>query len=228
MAPIKVAVYIYPEADVLDFSGPVEIYSMAPATGEPDFTVTTFAHHNPVAAGNGALNYVPNVSFADMAASIDSYDILVIPGAMPDTIEKLVQSPSGKETLELLRKFVSLAPRPEAGSRILQSVCTGALLLAAAGVLAGRTATTHHIALDILKQMADKAAEDGDSRIQVVRQRWVDAGTTDAGVRIVNAAGVSSGIDTSLWVYEQLMGKEKADYVAEIAEFERRGEAWKA
>jgi transcriptional regulator GlxA family with amidase domain len=228
MAPLKVAVYIYPQADVLDFSGPTEIYSMAPMDGPADFTVTSFAHHNPVSAGSGALNYVPNVSFADMAATIADYDILVVPGAMPDTIQELVATPEGKETLALLRKFVTLPPRPEAGSRILQSVCTGSLILAAAGVMAGRKSTTHHIALEILKNMADAAADGGESGIQVVRERWVDAGKTEAGVRIVNAAGVSSGIDTSLWIIEELLGKEKSDYVAEVAEFERRSAAWKA
>jgi hypothetical protein len=78
---------------------------------------------------------------------------------------------------------------------------------------------------DTLKQVADEAAG-GDSKVNVVKRRWVDAGTTDAGVRIVNAGGVSSGIDSALWIVEQLAGKKAADWAAEVAEFERRPKGW--
>lgn len=225
MAPFNVAVYLYPSADILDFSGPVEIYSMRPASEEPLFNVKTFGHHDRITTESGAMTYVPNHLFSVLEQNIEDYDILVIPGAHFDVFDKLLPSNEGKELTELLRKFTSLAPREEAGTRILQSVCTGSIILAASGVLQGRTITTHHMGFEFLKQWADKAAG-GDSNVEVVRKRWVDAGTTDAGVRIINAAGVSSGIDTSLWIYEQLAGKEQADFVAEVAEFERRSEAW--
>lgn len=225
MAPFKVAVYIYPSADILDFSGPVEIYSMRPASGEAIFEVRTFGHYERVSSESGTMVYVPNGTFEELEANVNDYDILVIPGADFGVFDKLLPSKEGRELTALLRKFTSLSPRPEVGSRILQSVCTGSIILAGAGVLAGRTITTHHMGFDVLKKTADEAAG-GDAKVNVVRKRWVDAGTTDAGVRIINAAGVSSGIDTSLWIYEQLAGKEQADFVAEIAEFERRGEAW--
>jgi transcriptional regulator GlxA family with amidase domain len=233
MAPLKVAVYIYPSADILDFSGPAEIYSMQPSSGVPDFTITSFAHTSTVGAGTDAtLTYVPSASFAAVSADLEQYDILVVPGAAPETIDELVLSDEGKEICALLRRFVALPPRAEARTRVLQSVCTGALILGAAGVLAGRRATTHHMALGELERVSERAAAteggDGKSGIQVVRERWVDAGTTEAGVRIVNGAGVTSGIDTSLWVVEQLLGKEKAAWIAEIAEFERRDGAWMA
>jgi transcriptional regulator GlxA family with amidase domain len=234
MAPLKVAVYIYPSADILDFSGPAEIYSMQPSSGVPDFTITSFGHTSTVGAGTDAtLTYVPSATFAAVSAELEQYDILVVPGAALETIEALVLSDEGREMGELLRRFVALAPRAEARTRVLQSVCTGALILGAAGVLAGRRATTHHMALGELERVSERAAvelgtQGGKSGIEVVRQRWVDAGTTEAGVRIVTAAGVTSGIDTSLWVVEQLLGKEKAAWIAEVAEFERRDGAWMA
>jgi transcriptional regulator GlxA family with amidase domain len=235
MAPLKVAIYIYPSADILDFSGPAEIYSMMPVSGTPDFTITSFAHTSTVGAGtDAALTYVPSASFAAVSADLEQYDILVVPGAAPERIDELVLSDEGKEMCALLRRFVALPPRAEARRRVLQSVCTGALILGAAGVLAGRRATTHHMALGELERFAERAAveQGGDanakSGIQVVRERWVDAGMTEAGVRIINAAGVTSGIDTSLWVVEQLLGKEKAGWIAELAEFERRDGAWMA
>lgn len=225
MALFKVAVYLYPKADILDFSGPVEIYSMRPESGDAIFEVETFGHYDRISSDTGTMVYVPNSRFDQLEANIEGYDILVIPGAHTDVIETLVASKEGKELTALLRKYVSLPPRKEAGTRILQSVCTGSLILAASGVLAGRKITTHHTALEMLKTIADEAAG-GDSKVDVVRKRWVDAGTTEAGVRIVNAGGVTSGIDASLWIYEQVVGKEQADFVAEIEEFERRGEAW--
>lgn len=209
MALHKVAVYMFPGGDLLDFSGPVEIYSAQPVRTQQNFEITSFAHHNPIKPQSNALVYVPNNSFEEMETKIDEYDILVIPGSHGDVIRSLIASKEGRELSALIKRFASLPPRKQGGKRFLQSVCTGAILLAA------------------LKEVADQAAG-GDSKVTIVRKRWVDAGTTDAGVTIVNAGGVSSGIDTSLWIYEQFVGKEAADWVAEVAEFQRRSEPWGA
>jgi putative intracellular protease/amidase len=226
MPPFKVAVYLYPYADILDFTGPTEVYSASPLDGTPGpFEITSFAHHNPIKTTSVALTYIPNATFADIAPRIADFDVLVIPGANFDVIDKLNKSDEGKELAALLQEFVNSKPRHESGKRVLQSVCTGSVLLAASGVLAGRDATTHHLGFDMLKKVADEAAG-GDSKINVKTTRWVDAGTTDAGVRIINAGGVSSGIDTSLWIVEELAGKEAADWAAELAEFERRTKGW--
>lgn len=226
--PLNVGVLIYAGADIMDFSGPVEVYSTRPPPGtQKIFNVKAFAHSNPVGGENSVLVYVPGASFADVEQSLEQYDIIVVPGAHPDILAEFIASDNGRQTLELLRKFATLPPRKETGYRILQSVCSGAVILGAAGVLAGRTATTHHICYDMLKEYADKAAG-GDSGINIVKKRWVDGGHTEAGVRIVNAGGVSSGIDASLWVTELIGGEKVYRYVEEILEFERRGEgqAW--
>ncbi|KAE8852212.1 hypothetical protein HRS9122_02499 [Pyrenophora teres f. teres] len=206
MPQFNVAVYLYPKADLLDFSGPVEIYSY-PYEGstEMPFSVTSFAHQNPVTSGSSALVYVPNATFADVSARIEDFDILLIPGAAFDTITELIDAEEGKELSQLIRKFAQAKPRSETGKRILQSVCTGSVLVAASGVLAGRTITTHHLGLDMLKKVADDAAG-GDSKVNVVRQ--------------------SSGIDATLWIVEQLHGKAVAEQMAEVAEFERRDAGW--
>lgn len=229
MAPtFSVAVLLYPGADILDFSGPVEIYSTQPRPpSASSFHITTFSQHNPVESETRALVYTPNTTLSAIDQKLEDYDILVVPGAMPDLLHKMIANDEGKAIAALISKFAALPPRKETGARIIQSVCTGALLLAASGVLAGRTVTTHHIAYEDLKRIADRVAG-GDSRVNVVPKRWVDAGKTEAGVRIVNAGGVTSGIDTSLWIVEELVGKEVADWVAEVVEFERRaeGDAW--
>ncbi|KAF2271607.1 class I glutamine amidotransferase-like protein [Westerdykella ornata] len=226
--PYNVAVLLYPSADIVDFSGPLEIYSCRAADFKTQiFKTTTFACQNSVRVGDNAMTLVPDASLEEIRANLKNYDLLVVPGAAPDPILELVKTEDGKAIFSLIQEFASLPPRQEAGQRVIQSVCTGALLLAGAGILAGRTVTTHHMFYDLCKQMADEAAGE-DSKTTVIAKRWVDAGVTDAGVRIVNAGGVTSGIDTSLFVVESLAGKEHADWVAEIVEFEKGGQddAW--
>ncbi|KAF2748237.1 transcriptional regulator [Sporormia fimetaria CBS 119925] len=228
MSPIfNVAVLLYKDADIIDFAGPTEIYTNRPATGERPFKTTTFSLDNPVSVGHGVLTLIPDASFQDVQANLNNFDILMVPGGMPDQILEMLKREEGKAITKLLNDFASLPPRKETGHRIIQSVCTGALVLAASGILKGRTVTTHHMAYDLMKQMADEAAG-GESNTNVISKRWVDAGLTDAGVRIVNAGGVTSGIDTSLHITEMLVGKEAADWAAEVSEFEKRGqdEAW--
>ena len=93
-------------------------------------------------------------------------------------------------------------------STIIASVCTGAFLLAAAGLLAGIPATTHHLAMEDLKAAG----------VEAVSSRVVDAG------RILTSGGIASGLDLSLWILERSFGKQPADRIAGILEYERRGE----
>lgn len=84
-----------------------------------------------------------------------------------------------------------------AGGAVVASVCTGARVLAAAGLLRGRPATTHHTALDDLAAI--------DATITVVHdQRWVDDG------QVITAAGVSAGIDMALHLVGRLAGPARA------------------
>ena len=226
MAPVfNIAIFIYPGADMIDFTGPLEIYSTSPPpNAERAFKTTTFASESPVRVSANALSINTDASVADIEANLADYDILIVPGAWPQTIFDWVKTDEGKRVLKLLSRFAQLKPREETGHRIIQSVCTGALILASSGILAGKTATTHHIAYDDLKRCADEAAG-GGSKIEVLRKRrWVDSGLNEAGVRIVNAGGVTSGFDASLKITEMLVGKEYSDWAAEVAEFEGRGE----
>ncbi|KAF2265084.1 transcriptional regulator [Lojkania enalia] len=223
MSQFKIAVILYPGADILDFSGPIEIFNTSVPIGTtPSFSTTTFAAHTPLKGEAAALVYIPDKSLQDLETSLGDYDILLVPGAHPKTIEDLVAGEEGKRICRLIGRFAGLGGR-NGGTRIVMSVCTGALLLGAAGILANRTVTTHHVAYDMLKQICDQAAG-GESGTNVQRgKRWVDAGVTGQGVRILNAGGVTSGIDLSLFVVEELTGRENAQQVASIVEFERRG-----
>jgi transcriptional regulator GlxA family with amidase domain len=91
-------------------------------------------------------------------------------------------------------------------AELVLSVCTGALLLAKAGLLDGLEATTHHEAIDLLREVAPKAT------IPAAR-RLVDNG------RVVCSAGIAAGIDMSLYVVARLMGGEVATQTAHQMEY---------
>ncbi|GAA2573390.1 MULTISPECIES: DJ-1/PfpI family protein [Streptomyces] len=90
---------------------------------------------------------------------------------------------------------------------VLGAVCTGTMLLSAAGLTAGRPCTTHHIALDDLR------AQGG----LVAAGRVVDDGD------LVTCGGVTSGIDLGLWLLERFFGVDTALFAEEVLEYERRG-----
>lgn len=230
--PYRVLVLVYPDADLIDFSGPVEIFSdtrALPVSDPPAFSfkVTTVARGTdlpivPVASLQ-AVKLSPDLAIADALARLDDFDVLVVPGAGLDTIQALLDG-AGAEHLDLIRRFAALAPRASHGKgRVLLSVCSGAILLGAAGVLAGREATTHHFCFDML----DKAAE---GKATVLRgRRWVDGGLLDSGVRVVTAGGVSSGFDAALSVAELFVGREAVEFTAEVVEWELEGrQGWGA
>jgi hypothetical protein len=105
-----------------------------------------------------------------------------------------------------------IAARHKSGATVA-SVCTGAFLLAAGGLLDGRPATTHHDDFDDLE--ADAAEVLRDARV-------VDDGD------IVTSGGVTAGIDMALWVVEKYKGSEVADRVAAAMEYRRNGKVWLA
>jgi transcriptional regulator GlxA family with amidase domain len=94
---------------------------------------------------------------------------------------------------------------------VMTSVCTGAMLLAAAGLLKNRPATTNHGALDELEKAGAR----------VVPARVVDDGD------VVTSGGITAGIDLSLWLVERFFGSDTAFILEGLLEYERRGTVWK-
>ena len=201
---LQVAIFIFPEVEVLDFAGPFEVFSrtrLAPGIESrriedtaPFRVFTVAADPGPVTA-TGGLVVVPAFDFE----SAPPADILVIPGGFGT--RALLQS---EATLEWIR-------RSAARARHVTSVCTGALLLAQAGLLAGRRATTHWGALDLLATL--------DPSITVERShRFVEDG-------IVTSAGVSAGIDMALALVRRLYGTAVAEETARYMEYSRTPDA---
>jgi transcriptional regulator GlxA family with amidase domain len=184
-------IFIFPDVEVLDFCGPYEVFSVTGHQVEPgSFRVLTVGETaEPLAARNG-LKVIPDVSFADCPP----LDVVLIPG--------------GQGTRPLLHHDQVLAwIYEQAGvAELVLSVCTGSLLLAKAGLLDGLEATTHHLALDLLREVGPQATVRDDVRV-------VDNG------RVITSAGVASGIDMSFHVVAKLLGQEAAERVAMYIEY---------
>jgi transcriptional regulator GlxA family with amidase domain len=122
------------------------------------------------------------------------------------------------EPLDLIKAFASL-PRKEDGSiRTILSVCTGSLLLAEAGVLDGKSATTHPV---YYGKLGEVSAVKG--KTDVLKERFiVNEADEEKGLRMIIAGGVSCGLDASLWLIGELVGKECLDFVADRVQYAYR------
>jgi transcriptional regulator GlxA family with amidase domain len=192
--PMNVAILIFDDVEVLDFCGPYEVFGVTGGNADPKpFQVyTVAAEQRPILARN-QLSVNPKYSFADCPQS----DILLIPG--------------GYGTRPLMNNSVVLdwiKTRAETAQLVL-SVCTGALLLAKIGLLDGLAATTHHLALDLLREVAPNTEVRQNARV-------VDNG------KIILSAGISAGIDMSLYVVAKLLGKQEAIATAQYMEYDWR------
>jgi transcriptional regulator GlxA family with amidase domain len=186
----RVAVLLFDNVEVMDFAGPFEVFGVSgQREGKNLFDVYTVARESkPVMARNN-LSVNPDYSFRDCPRP----DILVVPGGFGTRREK--HNPS---VLEFIKQ------QTEQAERVL-SVCSGALLLAKAGLLDGLHATTHRGALAELR---------GDAPTAIVLEtaRVVDNG------KIV----LSAGIDAALYLVADLHGPEQASETAGYMEYDWR------
>jgi putative intracellular protease/amidase len=225
----RVAVLLFPGADILDFAGPLEILSHAshnksPDAPQPIFSVETAGRRDemPTPTGHGSLFVQPKLSVKELLDTLSEFQILVVPGGPPQAIQAVMEKEDRLE-LEVIKAFFRLSPSEGGLERIMLSVCTGAFLLGAAGVLKGLKVTTHHRLLDRLEGICNQDHDGADGKTEVVGgYRFVDAGVVKDGLRIVTAGGVSSGLDATLHVVELVKDRDTADYVSELIEYERR------
>lgn len=190
MATRVVAIPIFDDVEVLDFCGPFEVFSVASRfTDPPAFSVLLVAEKDGPVLTRGGMSVNAHHRLADCPRP----DILLVPGGQGTRRE--MHNPA-------LVKWVGRA----AGAELVLSVCTGALVLATAGLLDGLEATTHHGAIDLLRQTVPKTTVHAD-------RRFVDNG------RVVCSAGIAAGIDMSLHVVGRLLGWEVAGKTARQMEY---------
>lgn len=200
MDKTTVAVLIFDNVEVLDFAGPFEVFSRVRTVpglesrwneDSAPFHVFTVAKTSAPIKAVGNLQVLPNHSFADAP----KIDILVVPGGVG--ARALLDD---VDTINWIKQVDKL-------SELTISVCTGSLVLAKSGLLSNRNATSHWGALDALAQMDATISVDRDSR-------FVD----DV---IMTSAGVSAGIDMSLYIVEQRCGLEIANDTARYIDYPR-------
>ncbi|WP_309630318.1 DJ-1/PfpI family protein [Brevundimonas sp.] len=187
------AILIFDDVEVLDFAGPFEVFGVTrTASGAPAYEVFVVSlDGDPICARNG-LCITPHAGVDALVA-----DVLVVPGGY------------GARVLLSDARVAAFLRDAQGFVEVTLSVCTGALLLSAAGLLRDLAATTHSDALDELRAL--------DASVEIFpRARVVDNG------RIVTSAGISAGIDASLYLVARLSGAAVAAETARYMHYDWR------
>lgn len=179
---MRIALVAFDDMEELDLVGPWEVLRMwqlqYPDDGVEVFTASLDAETVTCAKGMRIVTDMP-------ASDIGAVDVLLLPG--------------GRGTRVLMKDDAALdfVRSHAAAGALMTSVCTGSLVYAAAGLLAGRPATTYWSALDLLQSLDPSIEVRGDDR-------FVDSG------EVVTASGVSAGIDMALHLVARLHSTERA------------------
>ncbi len=217
----QVAILIHPHAEILDFTGPMEIFSQTTYNNdtinpEQAFNVNLISRAPTVLTGGptgNCMEITAHMTIEEASKHIESFDILVVPGGNSLLLREFAKEKSPEFCF--VKSFTQL--QSEEKQRVLVSVCTGAALVVFTGAFAGMKATTHHACYDELKQE--------DVSIDVVRagsggvMRYVDGGLTKNGLRVVSTGGVSCAIDGALYVAELKVGRERAEFTAKMVDY---------
>ncbi len=196
MTRLATGILIFPDVEVLDFCGPFEVLSAvrldeAKRREEPSpFDVFLVAETDAVVTTTGGMRVLPQHTFA----TCPPLDLLVAPGGWGTRRE--VDNPRAIEWIAEQAK----------GAKLVTSVCTGSFLLARAGLLAGKHATTHWASLDRMRTaFPDVIVEDA--------LHWVEDGN------VLTSAGIAAGIDLALAVVARLFGEPVARATARHMEY---------
>jgi transcriptional regulator GlxA family with amidase domain len=184
----KIAFVLYPGLTVFDLVGPLQVFS-ALSRMAPQFRPVVLAEQaGPVMTDIGVC-MVPNGTFADLPHP----DAFFVPGGITPTFKAMSNL--------AIRRYIRKAAQD---AKWIVSVCTGALLLAAVGLLEGRDVTTHWLCPRYLEDLGAR----------YVQKRWMVNGN------IVNAAGVSAGIDMALYMASCLTNEETARTVQWLIQYD--------
>jgi transcriptional regulator GlxA family with amidase domain len=198
---MNVQIVIFNGFDELDAIAPHEVWHMARDL-KPELAVqlVTLDGTKEIRASNGLRVQAQGTLAATRP------DVLVVPGG-----GWITRSPEGAWAEAQRSALPAKIAELHREGVIMSSVCTGAMLLSAAGLLKNRRATTNRGALD---ELAAAGA-------QVIRARVVDDGD------VITAGGITSGLDLTLWLVERFLGSETAHILEERLEYERRGTVWR-
>ncbi len=184
-----IAIVLFEGAEELDWAGPWEVFTMLAQVEEGSCTVGTVSEHGGEVRCAKGLRVMAEHAFAACPMA----DVLVIPGGQGTRVQD--KNPA---MLDFVRRM-------DKGTEVTSSVCTGAFVLESAGLLTGKRATTHWGSIERLRERGTVEVVEG--------MRFVDEG------HIVTAAGVSAGIDMSLYLVGRLWSPEVARRVQRAMEY---------
>ncbi|MGK7952602.1 MAG: DJ-1/PfpI family protein [Xenococcaceae cyanobacterium] len=188
----NLAILIFDDVEVLDFAAPFEVFAVTSELNNyGPFNIFLVAETQRTYKAVNGLQVVPNYEISNCP----NPDIVVIPGGV------------GTRTQMNNQKLITWIQKVSDRAKLVMSICTGARLLARAGLLNGLEITTHHEAYDELRQLVPTA-------IVNERKRFVDQG------KIITTGGISAGIDGSLYVVNKLLGREIAQKTAIYMEYD--------
>ncbi|MGE5636301.1 MAG: DJ-1/PfpI family protein [Nocardioidaceae bacterium] len=197
---MRIAIVVYDGFDELDALGPYEVLCNARFGGADAQVLLVGLSPAPRVTGSHGLAVEPQGTLDD-----GPFDLVVVPGGgWNDRAVAGAHAEASRGALPARLRAL------HAAGAAIASVCTGGMLVAAAGLSRGRPSTTHRSALEDLR------AEGAD----VVDARVVDEGD------LLSCGGVTAGIDLALWIVEREWGRPLADGVAAEMEYERRGPIW--
>jgi transcriptional regulator GlxA family with amidase domain len=183
---VNIVIFVFDDMTALDAVGPMDVMALLPGA---ELKIVG-RKKGPVRAGKGTRSLGIMADFA--LDEVKSADVLIVPGGM------------GTRTLVNDAAVTAWLRDIHATTQWTTSVCTGALLLAAAGILNGVPATTHWAAMDLLKKLGAMPTD----------RRVVEEG------KIITAAGVSSGIDMGLRLAAKLAGEDVAQAIQLMIEYD--------
>lgn len=189
----SVGIFLFDEVEVLDFTGPFEVFSVtALSDGSKPFSVKTISENGNIVHARNGLKVQPDYRLDQMP----QMDILVIPGGYGARETEIHND-------HVIRWIAGQMSKVE----LMTSVCTGALLLAKAGLLDGRKATTHWASIERMKKDFPEVNVQQDVK-------FVDEGN------IITSGGISAGINMSFHIVKRLLGEEIAKETARRMEYD--------
>jgi transcriptional regulator GlxA family with amidase domain len=190
---MQVGILVFHEVEVLDFAGPYEVFSIARNSfGDPAFDVKLIAQKKGILTASKGLKIFPDLLIDETEAP----EVLVVPGGYGARVNEIHNTPL-IEWLKVMHSRVSY----------IASVCTGAYLLAEAGLLDGISVTTHW-------KHTKPLAETYPSLRVEEGVKFTDGG------KVLTSAGVSAGINLSLYIVGKILGRKAAEDTAREMEFE--------
>jgi transcriptional regulator GlxA family with amidase domain len=196
MTRLLTGILVFDDVEVLDFCGPFEVFSVT-RLGQPrrreepsPFDVFLVGETSDPITTTGGMRVTPTHSFA----TCPQVDVLVVPGGW------------GTRREVNNARLIDWIARQSRHAKLVTSVCTGSFLLAQAGLLRGKRATTHWASLDRMRSTFPDVAVENDSH-------WVEEGN------LVTSAGIAAGIDMSLRVVARLFGEPVARATARHMEY---------